>query len=561
MNKFYKGMTTLAFASIIMSPLSSYALTKTETVYSNLNANGSVNTTNINVSLTDLEEGEVVDYSRLDDIKNVNGEEKFSKDSEKLVWKSTGKDIFYKGKLNSELPITVSAKYYLNGEEKELKDITGKSGSIKMVFTFKNHSYDYNTHMYTPFVVSTVSMIPSKNNSNVNTSTGKVVNTGNKTIVTAISAPGIYESTDIDELKDMDEVVITYDTDKFKMNEVYFVITPKLLEEADISKLDKVINLKGSLNTLQSGVNDLQSGSNTLYEGSNTLTDGLTTLNNGLKEALDGSTQITDGLKELQSGTSSMSGLTTLVDGLYAKYNENNTLLANIMSGNTQAQLEAGIANATAAKTQLENQLTAVNAGITTLEQLSSTGTITEEQAVQLETLRGQKTELEGGIAQYANGIAEAQANLALLPQAPAKITGANEVISVVLPGVLGVSSMEQVNEETIQIFKTKINTLISGVDMLSTGSNDLTNGLGELYEGSNKLVEGSTKLSEGNKQLLDGITKLNNEGISKLNEYGNKVSNYSEKIENLVNLSKNYKGFSSNNADKTIFIYKLSNK
>ena len=299
MNKFYKGMTTLAFASIIMSPLSSYALTKTETVYSNLNANGSVNTTNINVSLTDLEEGEVVDYSKLDDIKNVNGEEKFSKDSERLVWKSTGKDIFYKGKLNSELPITVSAKYYLNGEEKEVKDITGKSGSIKMVFTFKNHSYDYNTHMYTPFVVSTVSMIPSKNNSNVNASTGKVVNTGNKTIVTAISAPGIYESTDIDELKDMDEVVITYDTDKFKMNEVYFVITPKLLEEADISKLDKVSNLKGSLNTLQSGVNDLQNGSNTLYEGSNTLTDGLTTLNNGLKEALDGSTQITEGLKQL----------------------------------------------------------------------------------------------------------------------------------------------------------------------------------------------------------------------------------------------------------------------
>ena len=43
--------------------------------------------------------------------------EKFSRDSEKIVWKSTGNDIYYKGKMNSELPIKVSVKYYLNNEE------------------------------------------------------------------------------------------------------------------------------------------------------------------------------------------------------------------------------------------------------------------------------------------------------------------------------------------------------------------------------------------------------------------------------------------------------------
>ena len=64
-----------------------------------------------------------------DDIKNINGREKFSLDSGTLTWKSTGKDIFYQGKVTEELPIKVTAKYYLNGEEVNPKKIKGKSGN------------------------------------------------------------------------------------------------------------------------------------------------------------------------------------------------------------------------------------------------------------------------------------------------------------------------------------------------------------------------------------------------------------------------------------------------
>ena len=192
------------------------------------------------------------------------------------------------------------------------------------------------------------------------------------------------------------------------------------------------------------------------------------------------------------------------------------------------------------------------------LEQIPQEG-ITEEQKVTLETLKGQKIQIENGISEYAKGISEAETNLKMLPTASIKLTTANEVISKVLCGVLGINDINAVNDEVINTFKIQITTLTTGISKLCEGSKELNTGLNELYEGSNKLVEGSTKLSEGNKELLEGITKLNNEGIKKLSNYGSKINNYSYNIKTLINLSKNYKGFTSSNADKTIFIYKLS--
>ena len=558
MNKFYKGISILVINSMLLVPTNTFAFTKTETIYSNLNSSGEVKKTNYSVGLTNLDKGDIIDYTKLDEIKNVNGEEKFSRESEKITWKSTGKDIYYKGLLNDNLPITVNAKYYLNGEEKTIKDMIGKSGSIKMIFNFKNNSYDYNSGMYTPFVVSTVSIINGKDNSNVNVSSGKVITTGNKNIVTGISAPGLYESTNIYELRNMDEITITYDTNKFSMNDIYFVITPKLLEEVDLD-LSKVNNITSSLNTLQEGVNKLENGSNTIIEGQNNFNNGLIELNKGLEEATKGSEQLYNGLLQINENTNQISSLNTLVDTLYETYKSNNELLNNINNGTTSEQLQEGIKNATIEKTNLENKLNEVNTGIAMLEQASTMGVITDEQQIQLETLKSQKTQIELGITKYSEGIAEAENNLKSLPLAVAKINGANEVIVKVLCGLIGVNDPSMINDENIVIFKTKINTLVGGIDTLTNGSKELNIGMNKLSEGSNKLVEGSIKLSEGNNELKEGISKLNNEGIHKLTNYSNKINNYSYKVETLINLSKNYKGFTSNNANKTIFIYKLS--
>ena len=561
MKKNIKKIIYGLFALAIINPFQTLAMTKTETIYSNLNYDGSVSKTIINTHLSNLNKGEVVDYSNLDNIKNLNGNEKFSRDSEKLVWKSTGKDIYYEGKINNELPISITAKYYLDGVEVNPTKIKGKKGDIKVVFNLKNNQYDYNYGLYVPYVVSITTTFNNKNNSNYNITNGKCVSMGDKTITEAIAAPGLYYNTHILEFNSLDEVVLTYTTTKFEKNDYYFVITPKLLEDVDLERLNNLDSKLNDVNTLKNGVNQLESGSLEISNGSLELSNGLDELNNGIKSALDGSEQLVNGLSILNDGSKSLVSLNDLVDRLYATYNSNNQLLSDINSGVSEQQLIDGINSATVEKTNLENSLNQVNAFIASLEQGEALGVLTDEQKVQLDTLRGQKVQLEEGIAKYEQGITDAQNNLTKLPMAAVKISGANEVISQVLCGLLNVSSFDYVNDDTINMFKSKISTLVGGVNSLYQGSVELNNGLGKIYEGSNKLTEGSKKLSDGTKTLNEGVKKLNDEGISKLVELSNTVKGYSNKASGMVNLSKEYSGYGSNNSNNTVFIYKLSTK
>ena len=558
MNKIYKKINLLLITAMLLSPISTFALTKVETIYSNLNANGDIKNTSVNVQLKNIDKGDIIDYTNLDSIKNLNGVEKFSKDSEKITWKSTGKDIFYQGKIEKNLPLQVSVKYYLDNVETDIAKLKNKKGNIRIEYHFKNNSYDPKTGLYTPFVVTSVFQIPAKNNRNVSVVNGKVVSTGNKNIVTAIAAPGLYDSIKSDLVKDMDTITVTYETESFSLGDVYFMITPKVLEEIDINRINNVGSINNSLNTLQNGMDKLEEGSMSLADGSDRINDGAESLNIGIKKALAGSKELTTGLTTLKEGTNSFVSLNTMIDTLYSTYRENEQLLEMIVSGIAKAKYEEGIKEGYATKSSLEANLSMINANITALEQIPE---LSDEQTIQLETLRGKKVELEEYLKQCSEKIAEAETNLSLLPENAAKITGANEVIEKVLLSLLGVDGKEKIDEEHINAFKTKIMALLGGVEALENGSKELTNGLEQIDTGSNSLLDGTNKIKDGSKELSNGIKKINDEGINKLTNYGREINNYSNILKELINLAKNYKGFSSDNIDSTIFIYKLSAK
>ena len=73
-----------------------------------------------------------------------------------------------------------------------------------------------------------------------------------------------------------------------------------------------------------------------------------------------------------------------------------------------------------------------------------------------------------------------------------------------------------------------------------------------------NKLAKGSKEINKGTNTLSQGINKFNKEGINTLNNYSNSLKRYSSKAEALIDLSKNYKGFTCNNSDETLFINKV---
>ena len=118
-----------------------FALTKEENVYVKLNESGKVESTSITEHLLDFNEKIVNDKTLLNDIKNINGEEKFDKEGNNLTWETNGKDIYYQGTYNNELPISMNIKYYLDGKEKTVDEILCKKGNIKISMTYENNSY------------------------------------------------------------------------------------------------------------------------------------------------------------------------------------------------------------------------------------------------------------------------------------------------------------------------------------------------------------------------------------------------------------------------------------
>lgn len=589
---------SLSLATVLLAnPFNAFALTKTETIYSTLGVSGNVKKTTINTKLTDISKGDIEDYTYLENIKNLNGHEKFTRDGEKLTWKSTGKDIFYSGKYNDELPVKVNIKYYLDGEEVKPRDIKGKSGTITMKINFTNNSFDSKSGMYTPFVVSTTMLIDGENNSNISISTGKVVSTGTKNVVTGISAPGLYESTNLSNFKDLDTLTISYKTTDFSTNEIYFVITPKLLSEVDLSTLDKVDSLNSSLNLLQDSMNQLESGANKLNDGTASLKDGVNKLNSGTKSARDGSKKLNDGASSLNSGIKqSLDGAKALADGTGKVDTNLQTIIAGIKEQeNNLTAKSSAMQEQLKQVTELQQNNQATIDKLTTGNQQIAAGVNAQVSKYGLDITSNSKYGLDITSNDFSTKLEYAHSNaliddntyktlasykasydnnVGLITLLTNNKTSINTMVGSLKSSLSEINTalttldgyLSRLQNEGTSMTKSGAQSLYAGLSKiyagsttLNSGTESLTSGLEALYSGTQTLVGGTNELSSGTSELANGISKINSEGINQLANYGEKAVNYKNKLKTLTNLSKNYKGFASDNADTTIFVYKIA--
>ena len=267
-----------------------YALTKEETVYAKSNESGSVESISISEHLFDYTGRTINDKSGLIDIKNLNGDEKYRLNGNELVWETTGNDIYYEGTYKKDLPISLDVKYYLNGEEKDVNNILGEKGNIKIVLTYKNNIYkNMNINgkaekIYVPYAIVTTSILNNTNNKNIKVTNGKIINNGQSSVITAISSPGLYESLKINDLKDINKVEITYDTDDFELNSIYSIATTNLFDNSNLDMFSEINNLYKSIDLLQSNMNTIVDASKKLSDGGNQMNAGITELNNKIQE-------------------------------------------------------------------------------------------------------------------------------------------------------------------------------------------------------------------------------------------------------------------------------------
>lgn len=549
---------TLLFTLLILIPTNTYALSKNETVFSEINPDGSINNIKVTNHLRLKTSEEIMDESNLEKITNLNGSETFKQDGSTLVWKANGKDIYYEGETTKELPIDTNIHYYLDNEEKDIKDIIGKKGNVKIVINLTNK--EKNTvlingeyeEVYTPFMVMAGTIINSKNNNDFTVSNGKVVTTGQKNIITSFASPGLLESLNIDNTRNMNNIEISYYTNKFELSNIYILATPKLLDKDDIQIFDDINSISDSIYLLQDSINQIEDGSNQLKNGTNDLANGV----NKIKEALPTEeTNLENEQKLNYLKSTNESTVEQLVGANTSLAEQLNTINEKLEEANTKkayvegqiAQVEEKLEEATIAYNTYNSNLEQVNAGINGLQQLKDAGMITPEQEIQLSTLEGQKQSLDTVVPLLYN-----QMNA---------ISGTKDSLNGTKEAIDGTITLLNTIKDSINTSinaNTNLATLIGGNNQVVDSSIDTINSMRTLNNAMTELSNGANKLNEGANTLSEGIHTFNNQGIHTLTNYSYKLRNYSNKAEALVDLSKQYKGFTSNNSTETIFLSKV---
>ena len=417
----------LTVAVSMMSAVPAFAYEKNETVYTKIVADGKITYQSVNEHITSNHKETINDYSDLSDIVNTSGNEKLKRDGKNMTWSSQGKDIIYTGKTENEMPINLNVSYELDGKKIKPKDVKGQSGHVKLTFKYTNmmdHQYK-GEKVYTPFMVMLSSTFKSADTKNLTVNTGKIINNGESELVVGLASPGLYDSFNkMDALKELDKVVIEYDTTNFNLKSIYSIATPKLLDADDLNKVfDKIDDSYGDVNKLKDATNALVEGSKTLAEGTKTYaskmkeatdaskklkTEGTDKLTEGYKKIDDGISQLNDGTKDLSKLPSQMKklkdGLTQLNDALKELKNTKSNLEAKKSAGIEKmaaalsATVNAELADTTTDKTKevlsqvsaISKKLNAKSQELTTattdyltfVQQISQNTSATPEQAV-----------------------------------------------------------------------------------------------------------------------------------------------------------------------------------
>lgn len=527
-------------------------LYKDESVYVNADASGKVTNTTVTEWLKNPEKGTVSDETTLNDVKNVKGNETYKEGSgDTISWKSKGKDIYYQGTTDADLPVNMDITYKLNGKEIDPEDLAGKNGKLEMTINYENTSKQEvevdgkKTEMYTPFTVATAMMLSTDEYTNVTIDNGKIVSDGDKNIVVGIAFPGLsedlgLEDTDLD-IDIPDSVTITADVTDASVGATYTLASANLLDSIGLDDVDSFDDLDDSIDKLKDATNQLVDGSKELADGSKTLADGTKTLSSGAKSLADGNDQLASGAKSLANGNSQLatgintlnaksgtlvSGVNSLADGVTAYtggvkglYDGSKTLKSGAQSvSDGAAKLNAGIASAAENAKKLADGATALNDGVAgAKEQLSGLGTaaaalssINEDSilaSVDVTAANGTATLDDDTINYIVSDCMPDDASeedIAAAKQAVSKALGQAEVT---------------VGETTKTLNQTG-QTVAGTASAVSSQLSDAATNLGTQVEA---LQSGASQLAEGNTQLAaalgtgDGTTETIGSGAAAL--------------------------------------------
>lgn len=523
-----------------------FAYTKEETVYTKLNPDGEETVTIVSEHLkNDDNEKTLKDLTTLSHIMNMNGDEKFTQDGKKINWESQGNDIYYQGKTEKQLPITMKITYKFNGKTTKVEDMLGKKGKVEIHIQYTNHEKRNvnGESLYVPFVVTTGTTLPTDTNRKVEVTNGKVSSNGSNHIIIALATPGLSHNFDNKELEDLSETTIKYETTNFELNSIMTVATPSLLSESDMEVFDNmdkgyslVDQLSSSYAKIKSGGKDLSQSMNKFSSKYTQFDKGVSTLDSKSKLLVNGASKIDNGLEQLDTG------LTELNKGL-KQLSENS---AQLRSG--ASQLSSQIL-ATVNKQLKESGLDIVLTKEDYTQKLEGQINGLEQQKEQYQTQLNQLNALPDEQKQvYAQQIQQLKIGIATIDAAIPQLNGAKATLDNIFSFEKGIQDYTGGVDQAAN----SMPKITEGSSQLLTGSNELVVGVNALLQGTKQLSSNSKLLNSAAKQLSQGAQKLSNginefdeKGLSKINHFvKNDLKKNVNKTKEMIELANDYKTF-----------------
>ncbi len=567
---------------------------KSETVYAKADAQGNITEITVqDILKCDSAGGQISDYSILENIKNTEGDEEYTRQPDgTLLWDNQGQDISYEGTTDQDLPVSVKISYELDGKELRAEDLAGQSGRLKMRFDYENHTSEIVTvdgqdrEVKVPFSVFSALLLDTDIFSNVEVSNGKIISMGDQQVAVGYAFPGLTESLklkDSEAAEDMelpDYVEITADVTDFELEFTATVITTGLFADMDTDNLKDADDLVESMKDLAEasgklsegsgellkGGNEFQTGLDQYVEGVGTVQEGIRSLKNGLSALDENTSALTEGAQALQGGSQALDegiqalqgGSQALDEGIQALQGGSQALdesvqalqegaeaLLDSVEMMEQAQAMADAAAAQQARAQV----------MAALEQaLAGNDSLTEEEKSQIcsaaaDSIQisgnsfGELQQLENGSKQLQNGIGQLQNGIGQLRDGVGQLQESTGQLQ---------AGARQLNEGSEQ--------LAEGINVYGQGVSQLAEGAEALYDGSDQLIASGSALSKGMDTLLQGIRSLSEgmsafdkEGIQKLKDLAESdLSNVLTGIKAVKEADKSYDNFSGISENKT---------
>ena len=570
---------------------------KEETVYIITGANGAVEKIIVSDWLKNPEGHSAIrDASDLSDVEAVKGDAAYTVGGDQsLVWDTKGGDVYYQGTLSKELPVTVTARYFLDGAAIEPDDLAGRSGKVKIRFDYENTQYEMKDvngtqeKIYVPFAMLTGMVLDGDRFTNVAVSNGKIMNDGDHVAVIGLAFPGLQENLDLDRdtLDLPDYVEITADVTDFELATAFTMATNEVFTDVEEDGLDDLDGLNDDLDELTDGMEQLLDGSSQLYDGLNTLMEGTGKLADGvsaLSQGLDtltsnsssltgGARQVFDSLLETANSQLAAAGLDfpALTVENYADVLESalGSLDENMVIASARAQVEQGVraqadevraAVAGAVRQEVASQVEAAVRAQVEQQVLAAQGmtpeTVPQEAVPKIQAAVDQQMNTAEVKGKVEAALEEQMQSAEITAMIDAKT---EEQIQLLIDQNMESeeaqaqinAGMAQLGEGAVQLQNLKAqldgyNTFYRGLITYTDGVSSAAAGAKELDSSMPEFVSGVKELRDGAMELSDGLKEFDEKGVQKLvDAVDGDLNGLTARLRATLDVSRNYQSFS----------------